>query len=160
MMRTLLPSLLLWGLGMPVWAHGVELGFSTTPAIEVQARYDTGQPMAKAQVTVFAPGDPGVAWLTGQTDGEGRFWFRPDPAQLGAWQVRVRQGGHGGMLTIPVTTPAEDVMGDEPEAPDLKIPASPPASLSPWLRLGMAASWVWGLVGTALFFARKTHAPS
>lgn len=153
-----LAALVVWGVGIPVWAHGVELGFSTTEAIEVQARYDTGEPMANAQVTVFAPQDPAVPWLTGQTDAQGRFWFRPDPAQAGSWQVRIRQAGHGGMLTIPVDPPP----AAQPEV--LSVTPAEPTRLSPGLRVAMAASWVWGLVGTALFFARVTrkvpHAPS
>lgn len=159
MIRAGLGLLLGWGIGIPVWAHGVHLDFTPMDVMEVQARYDTGEPMAGAQVTVFAPGDPQTPWLTGQTDPQGRFWFRPDGE--GSWQVRIRQAGHGGIVTIPVDSSSGDPsQAQVPEASHSSAPGIPGGGMR-WL---MAATWVWGLVGTALFFSRfgrrPPHAPS
>lgn len=84
-------------------AHGVKLEYQNTQAIQIQAAYDTGEPLAQAQVAVFAPDDPAKPWLTGTTDDQGRFVFTPDEAQTGGWEVQVRQAGHGDIVTIPLS---------------------------------------------------------
>lgn len=131
-----------------VQAHGVVTQYRIQPGVEIIARYDTGQPMAGAQVSVFAPADPGSPpagpWLTGFCDENGRFSFVPDPSMPGNWSVRVRQAGHGDMIHITV---------DQSDK-------SPPAEISgarytPGRIALMTISVVWGLVGSALYFSRR-----
>jgi len=137
-------------LAAPAWGHGVEASWRSVPTFEVQARYDSGEPMSFARVTVFAPADPTVPWQEGQTDGEGRFWLQPDPQLKGLWQVRIRQAGHGVVVNVPV---GEELIQAE------GIPASPPL-FGPLQRGVMAACVIWGCLGTALFFSRPRSAAS
>ena len=124
-----------------VQAHGVELEYIERDAIEVTARYDSGAPMAEAQVAVFAPGSPAEPWLTGACDSDGRFVFIPDPDRPGLWEVRVRQAGHGGLLRIEVGESGIDLVGSTGfTGPQILI---------------MTAAVIWGLIGTALYFSRR-----
>ncbi|MGM0689743.1 MAG: carboxypeptidase regulatory-like domain-containing protein [Bacillota bacterium] len=124
-----------------VQAHGVELEYIQSNAVVVIARYDSGAPMAEAQVAVFAPGSPAEPWLTGACDSEGRFFFIPDPDMPGLWEVQVRQAGHGGLLRIEVGENGIDPVGSTGfSGPQILI---------------MTAAVVWGLIGTALYFSRR-----
>lgn len=129
-----------------VMAHGVELEYHESNAIEIIARYDTGEPMAEAQVAVFAPGSPAEPWLTGLSDESGRFYFVPDPQMPGLWEVQVRQAGHGGLIRVEVGETGEN--GDTPPAVGGFTFAQ---------RMLMTAAVTWGLIGTALFFSRRRH---
>lgn len=122
-------------------AHGAHIQSRNTAAIEIQAHYDSGQPMAEAQVQVFAPTDLQNPHLRGLTDGEGRFLFVPD--QPGEWEISVRQAGHGDIAVVPVTL--EGTL-----TPDY----SNSGELTPLQRGVVAAAVIWGFVGTALFFWR------
>lgn len=96
------------------WAHGVHLTQTTCKdfaIIEVTAIHDTGEPMTGARVTVFSPASPSEPWMTGISDGAGRFRFVPDTALPGHWAVQIRREGHGGFITIPV---AERADGEPP----------------------------------------------
>ncbi|NJO73839.1 MAG: carboxypeptidase regulatory-like domain-containing protein [Leptolyngbyaceae cyanobacterium RM1_406_9] len=148
-------------------AHGVEINYQATEAIALQANYDSGEPMAEAQVSVYSPEDPSTPWLTGTADASGRFVFAPDPSIPGNWEVQVRQAGHGEILNIPVGG-EEGVLATsadgsrEPGASatdgesDSQIVSSTGDNLSLPQKGLMAVSVIWGFVGTALFFlARK-----
>lgn len=124
-----------------VSAHRVELEFTERSTIEVTARYDSGDPMAEAQVAVFAPGSPAEPWLTGVCDSFGRFFFVPDPDIPGLWEIQVRLAGHGGLIRIEVT--------------EGNIETSGSTGFSGLQILIMAAAVIWGFIGTALFFSRK-----
>ncbi|MDZ7622316.1 MAG: carboxypeptidase-like regulatory domain-containing protein [Candidatus Competibacteraceae bacterium] len=118
--------MLIWKLAMPfalgalgsglgaAWAHGVHLtqaacaGFEI---VEITATYDTGEPMTGARVTVFSPASPSEPWMTGISDGAGRFRFVPDTALPGYWAVQIRRDGHGGFIMVPV---AERTDGEPP----------------------------------------------
>ena len=121
-------------------AHGAEIEYTLSTAVELVAAYDTGEPMAGGQVTVYAPDDPANPWLTGECDEEGRFVFTPDPSKPGTWDVQVRQAGHGDMVHIAI--------GEG-------VAASGGGGLSVAQIVLMAACVVWGFVGTALFFASR-----
>ncbi|WP_035987757.1 carboxypeptidase regulatory-like domain-containing protein [Leptolyngbya sp. KIOST-1] len=155
---------------LPALAHGVVLEHRQVNSIEVLAQYDTGEPMANAQVLVYAPDQPSEAWQQSTTDEEGRFTFVPPADRPGNWEVMVRQAGHGGIVSIPVeagvaagadaSPAAEGTTAAEPDAP---VAATPPAtssvlapntSLSPAQRAITIGAVIWGFVGTALFFAR------
>ncbi len=122
-------------------AHGAELQYIERSAIEITARYDSGVPMANAQVAVFAPGSPAEPWLTGTCDSEGQFFFTPDPEIPGLWEVQVRLAGHGDLIRIEV---AENTIG-----------ATGTTGFTSLQKLLMALSVIWGLIGTALYFSRR-----
>jgi nickel transport protein len=155
-----LPVLLLSTASIPerAAAHGANIEYQKISAVEIEARYDSGTPMAEAQVSVYTPDDPAKPWKTGLTDSRGRFVFIPDPAKSGLWEVKVRQAGHGDLIAIPVAPPGE-APGDTPSGTDAIAPDSPfgSNSLPTWVA---AAAVIWGFVGTALFFSRFKPAPS
>jgi len=131
------------GLLLPVTAlaHGVNIQYSSDIEITIVAKYDTGTPMAGAQVAVYAPDDPSTPWLTGVCDDEGRFSFTPDSSIPGIWDVQVRLAGHGGMVHIPVGEGAATSGGIGGYS---------------YLQIGlMAACVIWGCIGTALYFRRR-----
>ncbi len=155
--KLLLPLVLGLGLGWPAagWTHGARIDYRTQEAIEIQALYDTGEPLADAQVTIYAPEDPASAWLTGTTDAQGRFWFRPDPDQPGNWEVTVRQSGHGDILVIPTEEVDLETVGEPGSAAEATLTGSSAAALTPLQKGVMVGSILWGCVGTALFFSRS-----
>ena len=124
-------------------AHGAHIDYQAVQAVNINAAYDGGQPMANAQVTVYAPNDPSTPWSTGTTDDQGRFTFTPDADQPGNWEVKVRQAGHGDIVSVPVgetTAEAGEAVSD---------------SYTPVQKALLGAAGAWGFLGTALFFARK-----
>jgi len=128
----------------PALAHGVNIQYSSDTEITIVAKYDSGEPMAGAQVAVYAPDDPSTPWLTGLCDDEGRFSFTPDASKPGTWDVQVRLAGHGGMIHIPV---GEGTAG------------SGGVGGYSYLQIAlMAACVIWGCIGTALYFRRRRTA--
>ena len=130
--------LVLWPT-MTAFAHGAKIEYTINMAVEIVASYDTGEPMAGGQVTVYAPDDPSTPWLTGVCDEEGGFTFTPDPAIPGFWDVQVRQSGHGDMVHI--------LIGEG-------MAASGGTGFTTLQFVLMGACIIWGCVGTALFFSR------
>lgn len=135
----------------PVLAHGAAIEHRTTRAIEIRATYDSGDPMANAQVTVYAPSDPTTPWLKGTTSEDGTFVFAPDPEMTGNWDVKVRQSGHGDLVSIPVEDAEATPTPEATSASD----SWQGGNFTPLQKAMMAALGVWGFVGTALFFARN-----
>ncbi|HEY49512.1 MAG TPA: carboxypeptidase regulatory-like domain-containing protein [Dehalococcoidia bacterium] len=133
--------LVMIGWPLVVHAHGVSIEYTSNVEVEVVARYDTGGPMAGAQVVVYAPDDPGTPWLTGTCDDDGRFIFTPDSSKPGTWDVQVRLAGHGGMIHIPV---GEGMVG-----------TGGTGGYSVTQIVLMAVCVIWGIAGTALYFMRK-----
>ncbi|MEB3339127.1 MAG: carboxypeptidase-like regulatory domain-containing protein [Leptolyngbyaceae bacterium] len=157
--KTVLLSLLcVVGWQFKVNAHGVAIEYQATQAYEVKAAYDTGEPMANAQVAVFSPNDPAKPWLTGTTDAEGRFVFSPSAS--GNWEVQVRQAGHGDVLVIPVedgaasTTRAPATHHPKNNAENTSVATGVIDNYTPLQKGLMIGAVIWGCVGTALFFAR------
>ncbi|MBE9111368.1 carboxypeptidase regulatory-like domain-containing protein [Nodosilinea sp. LEGE 07298] len=151
-------ALALVGGAAPVLAHGVTVEHRQVNAVELEAQFETGEPMANAQVLVYAPGNPTDVWQEGTTDDQGYFSFTPDTSQPGSWEVMVRQAGHGVLTTIPI---AASTSGGAPVAtPATEAEAgsnsliSPSTTLSPVQRGITIGSVIWGFIGTALFFAR------
>lgn len=137
---------LVFSLLLPTYtlAHGVNIQYTSEIEIVIIARYDTGTPMAGAQVTVYAPDNPSTPWLTGVCDDEGRFSFTPDTTMPGTWDVQVRLAGHGGMVHIPFGE------GDT---------ATGGIGGHSYLQIAlMAACVIWGSLGTALYFRRRRQA--
>ena len=158
-------------------AHGVRIQSQTVPAIELNARFSSGKPIAHAQVTIYAPNDAEKPWQTGTTDAEGRFLFVPDLAQTGNWVAKVHQAGHGDAIAIAIgqsgletaaqtdgqtqSDPISARMPDPPNVPQIAHPLTSTSSHSPhsdysFLQKGlMMAAILWGCIGTALFFKRR-----
>jgi nickel transport protein len=151
-------SLAAWGsLGwvMPVLAHGAHIDYQSTESVQIQARYDSGEPMQGAQVMVYAPNDLSTPWTQGTTDDQGHFLFAPDAAQPGNWEVTVRQAGHGDIVAIPIqpeAAPGAPAAG--PGVEPVAMTTSQTAPLSPVQQGITIGAVIWGFVGTALFFAR------
>lgn len=122
-------------------AHGAHISYKTSEGVEVTAQYDDGEPMSEAQVTVYAPGEPSEAWLTGTCDEKGEFFFVPDTEIPGTWEVKVRKAGHGGLIRI--------------EVEEGNIESGGSTGFSVLQIVIMSLAVVWGLVGTALFFMRR-----
>jgi nickel transport protein len=129
------------GLAVPVHAHGAKIEYTVDVVIEIVAAYDSGEPMAGAQVVIYAPDDPTNPWLTGVCDDEGHFRFVPDTSKPGTWDVQVRQAGHGDIVHIPI---GEGSAGD-----------GGAGGYTPLQIILMAACVIWGAVGTSLYFWRR-----
>ncbi|MFP4128455.1 MAG: hypothetical protein ACLFSF_05390 [Desulfonatronovibrio sp.] len=127
-----------------VYAHGVVAGYSEVPGIEINAAYDTGEPLAKGQVTVYAPDSPAKPWIKASLDQKGVFRFVPDYSIPGNWSIQVRQAGHGAMIHVPV---------DDSEI--MKATEDSPAALSTFQFTLMILCVSWGFIGTALFFSKR-----
>jgi nickel transport protein len=128
---------------IPAWSHGAEVSATWTQQVQVRAVYESGHPMAQAQVTIFAPRDATQSWARGTTDDEGRFSFVPDPEQPGTWTVQVWHAGHGARVTV--TTTPNFVQSDH----------APVGSTTPWQKALMTVLVGWGALGTILFFRRR-----
>jgi nickel transport protein len=137
----LLMSILLLVSYAPAYAHGAKIDYRINTTIDITATYDSGEPMAQAQVSVFAPDDPQTPWLTGTSDAEGKFSFSPDPAKPGTWDIQVRQAGHGDIIHLPIG-------GDSAST-------GASGSFSTAQIIVMAACVVWGFIGTALYFSKR-----
>lgn len=142
-------AFLCFGLGLmfaqapaPADAHAALIEAENVPAVRLRAVYETGEPMAGAQVLIYAPDTAADVWARGETDEQGRFEFIPDTLP-GRWSVQVRQAGHGAMAHVMLGA------GDGP------APANT-SSQDDWLRRAVMVGLVaWGALGTALFFRRR-----
>ncbi len=136
-------------------AHGVSVTYETHSALVVtlRAAFETGEPMAGGQVTIYTPDEPAIPWQTGVCDEQGRYTFVPDPAIPGTWEVQVRQAGHGDIIYVEVA-PSDD-------APTISsaalLTSDSGASYTPLQLLVMGGAVVWGCIGTTLFFARRRN---
>jgi nickel transport protein len=150
-----------------VLAHGSKVSYRQTEAIQIRAQYDNGSPMGNAQVIVYAPNNPATPWLKGMTDTEGKFVFIPDASIRGSWNVTVRVGGHGSIINIPLEQSSEEVETRKTptgENVSEKIinqsntsNQTNSSNYTSLQKLVMVATGVWGFVGTALFFSRKSN---
>lgn len=131
---------LLLALPLPAYAHGARIEYTIGRTVQIVATYDSGEPMAGAQVTVYAPDDPSTPWMTGACDHEGRFSFTPDTTITGTWDVQVRQAGHGDIVHIPIGTDSAGNGG---------------GGYTPLQIALMAVCVIWGSIGTALYFSRR-----
>jgi len=147
-------------LAQPAQGHGARVTHQVIPSVEVQALFDTGKPMAEAQVAVFAPGQPETPWQTGLTDEAGHFRFSPDPDQAGNWEVQVRQAGHGSMATIAVGAVGAAGGGaiarsENPASASALVAPATHSGASPAQIFLMTGLGLWGLLGTGLYFSRR-----
>ncbi|MDE5069942.1 MAG: carboxypeptidase-like regulatory domain-containing protein [Trichodesmium sp. St16_bin4-tuft] len=134
--------------------HGVKIQHQITKAIKINAVYDSGNPLSNASVTVYAPNFPNKPWLQGMTDEEGNFIFAPDHYQPGSWEIKVRQAGHGNLVSVPFQV---DKLENYPRKNISKSSyylASTTRDYNPIQRGLMIGCVIWGFVGTSLFFWR------
>jgi nickel transport protein len=131
--------------------HAALLDAEAATAIRLHAQYDTGEPMAEAQVIIYAPDNPTRAWRQGTTDAEGRYLFAPDLEVPGRWTVQVRQAGHGAVAHVEVGPSGAD--GDA-DAPVLAFTGGS-AETGPLQQVVMVALVAWGALGTGLYFWRR-----
>jgi len=136
----ILALMLCLALPLSAYAHGAKIEYTVGMTVEIFAAYDSGEPMAGAQVTVYAPDDPSTPWLTGVCDDEGRFSFTPDTARTGTWDIQVRQAGHGDIVHIPIGAASAGTGGGGNTPLQIAL---------------MAVCVVWGSIGTALYFSRR-----
>ena len=175
MKQILLPMFIFVTLSLPtkILAHGTKISYENSEAIVINAVYDTGEPMGKAQISVYTPDNPSQPWLTGTTDRQGRFLFQPDSKKPGNWEVKVRHLGHGGVVQVPVSSKAQTQQTEEIQqvekttspnssTPEQVVSVSKESNnleYTPMQRGLMIASVIWGCIGTALFFSgRKKNA--
>ncbi|MEL6471509.1 MAG: carboxypeptidase-like regulatory domain-containing protein [Cyanobacteria bacterium J06623_4] len=129
--------------GLPAaHAHGSQIDI--IQSTEIQANFETGEPMSDAQVLIYAPADLQTPWITAKTDEAGRYTFTPDAQQPGLWEVTVRQAGHGHTTSFTV--------GEQTALANAQSGLSAAGPMQRWIAI---AAIVWGFVGTALFFSGK-----
>lgn len=138
----LLTALLLIFFSSPASAHGVKITAKPLQQVEIQANFDTGDPMAGGQVNIYAPGEPGVPWQKGICDEQGKYVFSPDPNLKGRWEIQVRHSGHGDIVYFN--------FGE-----DNQTAAASSNSLTTTQKALMTISVLWGFIGTGLYFARR-----
>ena len=147
----------------PAFAHGAHVTYQVVqtaagPTVRVSAAYDTDEAMAAAQVSVYHPETPQTPWMTGITDPEGQFEFSPDASSkgVGEWAIKVRQAGHGALVTLP-WPPASELAaavedGSLVAGPSFVSPGQG-RSLPPWLGLGLG---VVGCLGSGWLLMRRS----
>jgi nickel transport protein len=127
-------------LASPVAGHGTGYEILGSGGITIRAFFDSGEPLARANVKVFAPRET-EPHATSVTDADGVFMFRPD--RPGVWVLQVLdRGGHG----VRINCDVNDTMVVEKTAGAGRIGLGQ--------KMIMAACVLWGFVGTALFFRR------
>jgi nickel transport protein len=98
---TLFVSLLL--APSPAMAHSVQTDYwMKSGMMEIQSTYSTGESLEGAPVAIYAPNNFTLPWKETTTDKEGKFEFNPDPSIPGNWTIKIGEGDHGDILTIPV----------------------------------------------------------
>lgn len=129
-------------------AHGVNVESEPIQSLQMRASFDSGDPMAEAQVTIYSPANPETPWQELSADENGYFIFTPDPAIAGDWEVQVRKAGHGDLVRVTV---------DEANGSPLAYASgsSQQGGQSPAQKWTTIAAAIWGFVGTALFFAQR-----
>ena len=92
--------LLLFAIAAPVPAAAA-LSLFGGKQVEVTLTGRDGQPMADAEVRVFAPGAPNQPVVTGHTDRSGKFVFEAD--HDGLWTAEARRNDEVARVTIRVS---------------------------------------------------------
>ncbi len=102
-------------------SHGVDI-VSIKGGTGIEAKYDSGDPISHAEVTVYSPEEGSEPFQTGVTDKNGRFLFSPD--MNGEWKVVVNDWtGHGGTIKIKVDNDLNlrSEKGEKPTGRGIKI---------------------------------------
>ncbi len=140
--KSILLLAFLFVLTAPVFGHGARVTWEMPgDSIHISASFDDGQPLDRAQVTVFSGAAPTVPYLSGMTDENGEFSFLPDREESLNWDLQVRKAGHGDIVHISLT---EDSTADNEQG-----------GLTTFQIVLMSVCVVWGFIGTAFFFASR-----
>ncbi len=140
--KSILFPAILFLLTAPVFGHGARVIWRMQgDSIHVSASFDDGQPLVRAQVTVFSGAAPSVPYIVGMTDENGEFSFLPDEEESLNWDVQVRSAGHGDIVHISLT---EDSAADNEQGRFTTLQI-----------VLMSVCVVWGFIGTAFFFSAK-----
>lgn len=143
-----LAFLLAWSVH-PTHAHGTEISYIVEDGmVTIDAYFDSGEPMANAQITAYAPDNPSEPYYQGVADEVGHITFAIDPSIAGSWDISVRTAGHGEMLNIPIEGASTSLIGGGGEG------------RSQSQTLVLAGLVMVGLGGVALYFTRgkRVHA--
>jgi len=106
---------------LSLFPHGVDFVL-INGGTGVEARYDSGDPISHADVTVYSPENSDEPFQIGVTDRNGRFFFFPDAD--GKWKVIVNDGtGHGGTFYVTVrdSVSVQDELNVKPAGRKIKI---------------------------------------
>ena len=136
-------------LGSIAFAHGVIINHvidNVSGDVLLNARFDTGELMDEAQVSIFAPNDLANPWLVAETDTLANFRFSPDETIPGLWEVQVRKAGHGDILRLTL---------DEGVMASLSNARGAQGGFTAMQIVLMSASIIWGFIGTALYFMSR-----
>jgi len=88
-----------------LFSHGVDI-ITISGGTGIEAKYDSGDPISHAEVTVYSPENNKEPFQSGVTDRNGCFLFFPD--MNGVWKVVVNDWtGHGGTIKIKVDSISE-----------------------------------------------------
>ena len=135
-----------WTLSVSAQAHGIVLKARPSgQAWIIEAAYDSGDPLALAEIKIFPPNTPSP-YQAGQTDLKGKFAFVPDGP--GPWKIVVDdKNGHRLEKTLQISPafapPAKSLPAD---------PAGPPGR---WDRLVMGICLIIGAMGLALWWKAR-----
>lgn len=136
-------------LAHPSWGHGTRGTTEVADGIRLTARYDDGEPMRYAAVTVHAP-DGDTEFQTGRTDRNGIFMFAPD--QSGKWRVIVEDGIGHRLVVGRRIDPDEAATGARKPHGDLDA-----AHISRGSGLVSGVSLIFGLCGILYGFKARRH---
>lgn len=174
--RSLISLLCLSSIGFAsrAFAHSVETNYVMEASkLAITATYSTGEPVPQTPIIVYAPNDSSKPWMIGATDEKGRFAFQPDQNLQGEWEVKIGEGDHSDLLSVPMTEKGVDVekisksdghKGHLHLNPKVAVsksgvevtPVAETAQSSPANYLAIfGALGLSGGVGSALFFWRK-----
>lgn len=140
--KFLLSSTVLLTLTAPLFGHGARVVWELQDdSVHISASFDDGQPLSRAQVTVFSGAAPSVPYIVGMTDENGEFSFLPDKQESLNWDVQVRSAGHGDMVHLSLS---EEPAADKEQGTFTTLQI-----------VLMSVCVVWGFAGTAFFFASR-----
>ena len=135
---------LLLAIAPVVWAHGTMIDVTADGnTVQVTALFETNEPMADAQIIVYAPDNPRDPWHTGVADANGSYQFDLDSTRTGEWAVTIRTAGHGEIVYLNV-------------ARDGTISVAQNGERSTWRTILLAGVVVLAFGGIAYYFRQTT----
>ncbi len=140
---------------LPAHGTGIDL-LKESAARSIYCYYSSGDPMAYAEILVYAPSDSTMEYQNGRTDRSGHFAFVPDRG--GTWRIVVNDGqGHRCETSVTVgTKPHADKSSREASA----SVASPQKAGSTMTSLGAICglSLIFNFFGIVSILRDKYHA--
>jgi nickel transport protein len=123
------------------WGHASQTDYFVdlfSADLVLTASYSSGEPMAEADVVIYAPDDAETPWAETNTDDVGQFVFEPDEALEGDWRIEITQAGHQDILIIPVNATGIDYVNiSQGPKQDLHYAEIPPVGLGIMVALGL-----------------------